>query len=118
MTTVDIISFGAEWLASRTWIDWGEIFFIVMSVIGQHFISARNSKGFVFWLAGNLVAIPVFAFAGRVPTALLYCYFLYKCVSGILTWRRLERGDAGQVAAPVIPELATASPLAGHRRGA
>lgn len=114
MTTVDIISFGVDWISTRNWLDWCELFFIAMSVIGQHFISARNSQGFVYWMVGNIVAIPVFVYSGRVPTALLYCYFLYKSISGILTWRRLERGEAGRLGATGMPGMAEASPMAKH----
>lgn len=78
------------WLQTRTWVDYGELFFVLMSIVGQHYIAARKLKGFYFWLAGNIVAVLVWTIVGRIPTALLYCYFTYKCVTGVRTWRKLE----------------------------
>lgn len=66
---------------------------LVLSVAGQEFISKRNSRGFNFWMAGNVCAIVLFSLTGRPMMVLLYVYFFVKCVQGLRNWRRLEAGE-------------------------
>ena len=90
-----------DWLLSRTWVDYAELYFVLMSVVGQHFIAQRRRTGFYFWFPGNVVAVVVYTSLGRYPTALLYLYFTYNCVTGNMKWRRLEQGHhAAALTAP------------------
>lgn len=101
MNLTEIILHTSLWLQSLTWTDAGEIFFVAMSVIGQQFISSRKSRGFHFWLVGNIVAIGVFFSLGRYPMMALYCYFAYMSIKGITNWRRLEQGEGTASLQPV-----------------
>jgi nicotinamide riboside transporter PnuC len=108
-TPAEFMQLAGSWLAGRTLLDWAEIFFVVMSIIGQHYNSARRRVGFWFWLAGNVTAVPVWVLAGRYPTALLYVYFSYKCIVGLVVWRRLDDGEnvpaCERSAAPAIARM-------------
>ncbi len=79
-----------DWIGSISWIDAAEFFFVTMSVVGQHFISQRNPRGFAYWIAGNVAALIMFVALGRWMTVLLYCYFLWMCFKGLATWRKLD----------------------------
>jgi nicotinamide riboside transporter PnuC len=98
----DALQPALDWVLTRTAADWAELFFVLMSVVGQHFISQRKSSGFAFWLAGNLVAIALFATLGRIPTTALYMYFTYKCITGWLHWRKLEQSAQCPGVAPAM----------------
>ena len=63
---------------------------MLMSVIGQHHISQRRVQGFYFWIVGNVAALILFMALGRWMTCMLYVYFLYKSVQGVIVWRRLD----------------------------
>jgi nicotinamide mononucleotide transporter len=90
-----------EWVAATTWVDATEFFFVTMSVVGQHFISQRNPRGFAFWIAGNVAALVMFCALQRWMTTMLYLYFLFMCFKGLTTWRKLDAGtDAHRGAAP------------------
>ncbi len=78
------------WVESMTWVDVMEFFFVTMSMVGQHYISQRNPRGFGFWIAGNVAALVMFVALGRWMTTLLYVYFLYMCFKGLVTWRKLD----------------------------
>lgn len=99
--TADVFDHAAQWLASRTWLDVAEMYFVLMSVIGQHFISHRQRKGFYFWLAGNVVAVVIWTMSQRYPTALLYCYFTYKCLTGVRNWGELDARSDGARRVPI-----------------
>lgn len=88
------------WVGALNWIDVTEFFFVAMSIIGQHFISQRNPRGFGFWIVGNVAALFMFVALGRWMTAVLYIYFLYMCFKGLVTWRRLD-ASASETSKPV-----------------
>jgi nicotinamide riboside transporter PnuC len=71
-----------------------ELIFVGLSVVGQHFISNRDRRGFYFWIMANLMAIVLFVGLQRYPTVVLYTYFLYASSMGLVRWRRAEITDA------------------------
>lgn len=81
------------WLAAAGWQEAAEVFFVLMSMLGQHFNSRREIRGFYFWVAANLSALVLFASLGRWLTCALQGYFLYKSVQGIRAWSELERRE-------------------------
>lgn len=68
--------------------------FVVLSIIGQEFISRRKSKGFYFWIASNICGLVLFAIGNRPLMMLLYVYFLVRCIQGLATWRHLESKES------------------------
>lgn len=88
--TVDAIM---AWAQTLGWTDLVEFFFVCMSIVGQHFIAKRQSRGFYFWIAGNLAALVMFATLQRWMTFMLYVYFTWKSIEGVRTWRRLDAID-------------------------
>lgn len=99
----------AEWFSQRTLLDAAEAVFVALSIAGQHFISDRDKKGFYFWGVGNVIAVVMFGVLGRWMTALLYVYFLWKCVTGIAKWSQLQANDGH----PVLPREGTLKTLGG-----
>lgn len=81
----------SDLLRAITVLDVMEFFFVSMSVVGQSYISKRDIKGFYFWVAGNLVALVVFATIQRWMTFCLYGYFTWMSMRGIKTWRQLDQ---------------------------
>ncbi len=81
----------AQWWESLTLINFAELAFALLSVLGQHFNSNRDKRGFVFWVVGNLLACAMFGYQGRWVMAALYAYFLLQSVRGFALWARHER---------------------------
>lgn len=79
-----------RWWMDADWKDGLEAFFVLMSVIGQHFIAQRKVAGFFFWIVGNVAALILFAALGRWLTCLLYVYFLLASLHGVKTWKVLD----------------------------
>lgn len=79
-----------QWWMGATWRDGLEVLFVLMSVVGQHFIARRRLAGFYFWIIGSLAAMVVFTALERWPTVLLHAYFLLNCIYGVRAWRKLE----------------------------
>lgn len=59
-----------------------------LSVAAQWLQSLRRVESWVLWIAADLVAIPLYAWKGLYPTAVLYGLFLILSVGGLISWRR------------------------------
>lgn len=99
------------YLATLSWLDALEAFFVAMSVIGQHFISQRDERGFIFWIASNIAALVFFAALGRWMTFTLYLYFLCMCVKGFVTWRQIRESEKVGNAPPTVNTNTEANPV-------
>lgn len=91
-------------LIGASWKDGLEVFFVLMSIVGQHHISQRRVAGFYFWIVGNVAALFLFFAIERWVTCLLYVYFLYKSFQGVRVWRALDSAvPAAQPQAARVP---------------
>lgn len=88
----------AAWLSSAGWEEGLEVFFVTMSVIGQHHIAKRQVQGFYFWIAGNVAALVLFVSIGRWVTATLYVYFLAMSLRGVWLWKSLDQASSVRAA--------------------
>ena len=67
-----------------------------MSVAGQILMARRRIESWLFWIAVDLVAVPLFWSRGLYWTSGLYVVFLMLSVAGLVDWRRalLAQGKA------------------------
>ncbi len=68
-----------------------------LSLVAQLMLSRKWIANWWFWIAADLVYVPLYAHKGLWLTAALYVGFLALCVAGLLRWRRAAR------TAPVVP---------------
>lgn len=68
-----------------------EAFYVLLSIVGQEFVSRRDWRGFYAWMASNVFAAWLFCSSERWLALLLSVYFFYKSFVGLRTWRHLER---------------------------
>jgi nicotinamide mononucleotide transporter len=65
---------------------WWDGAILVLSVAAQILQSRRNWECWLLWIAIDLLAIPLFAIKGMLPTMVLYCVFLAMSVLGLVDW--------------------------------
>ncbi len=74
-----------------------------LSLVAQFMLSRKWIANWWFWIAADLVYVPLYAHKELWLTAALYVLFLALCVAGLVQWRaarrELERQDAEPVAA-------------------
>lgn len=72
-----------------------------LSLVAQLMLSRKWIASWWFWIAADLVYIPLYAHKGLWLTAALYVLFLGLCVAGLVQWRRAERDLRSRTAEPV-----------------
>lgn len=61
-----------------------------LSLVAQLMLSRKWIANWWFWIAADLVYIPLYAHKGLWLTSALYVLFLGLCVAGLVQWRRAE----------------------------
>jgi nicotinamide mononucleotide transporter len=64
---------------------------LVFSVIAQLLLMGRRIENWLFWLAVNTIAVPLYASRGLYLTAALYAVYWVNAVVAWRWWRRLAR---------------------------
>ena len=65
-----------------------QLFIIVTGILGQILVAKRDSKGFLFWIAGNIALINTFTQHQQFGLAGLYFLYTILSIYSIFSWRR------------------------------
>lgn len=59
-----------------------------LSLVAQYLLNQRKLESWFFWIAVDVISIPVYAYKGLYLIAILYGIFLVLCVLGYREWHR------------------------------
>lgn len=63
-------------------------FVMVASIVAQWFLSKKVIQHWYFWIAVDLVAIPIYLLKDLPLIAILYTVYLGICVNGLISWKK------------------------------
>jgi nicotinamide mononucleotide transporter len=69
-------------------------FILVASLVAQWLTARKHLESWLFWIAVDVVAIPLYASRGLYFFAALYVAFMILCFAGLREWRRSMYGAA------------------------
>ena len=81
-----LIQFGLHRWTNSTVAGWDALT-TALSLVAQFMLSRKWIANWYFWIAADVVYIPLYAYKGLWLTAALYAIFLAMCVIGLLQWR-------------------------------
>ena len=65
-----------------------------ISLAAQFLLNCKRIENWAFWIAADMIYIPLYAVKRLDLTAVVYVLFLAMCFAGAITWRRaLHSGD-------------------------
>jgi nicotinamide mononucleotide transporter len=98
VVAVGVVTAALQWVL-LTWTDssvagWDALT-TALSLVAQFMLSRKWIANWWFWIAADLVYVPLYAHKGLWLTSGLYVLFLGLCVAGLVQWRRarLLRGE-------------------------
>jgi nicotinamide mononucleotide transporter len=74
-----------------------------LSIVAQWLLMKRQVENWYFWIAADLVYIPLYLAKGLPLTAVLYGLFLMMCLRGVRDWRRELRERERGAEVPATP---------------
>jgi nicotinamide mononucleotide transporter len=75
-----------------------------ISLAAQFLLNAKKIQSWYFWIAADLIYIPLYFWKDLNLTGIVYIAFLALAVSGAIHWRSVERSDATTVGPRSEPE--------------
>jgi nicotinamide mononucleotide transporter len=88
-----IIQFGLHKWTNSTVAGW-DAFTTALSLVAQFMLSRKWIANWWFWIAADIVYIPLYAYKNLWLTAALYAIFLAMCVVGLMKWRDVAQAKA------------------------
>jgi nicotinamide mononucleotide transporter len=78
-----------------------------LSLSAQFLLNAKKIENWAFWIAADLIYVPLYVVKRLDLTAIVYVLFLGMCVGGVGAWRRglVVGGPAGRAAAFSVGSL-------------
>jgi nicotinamide mononucleotide transporter len=64
-----------------------------ISLCAQWLLNRKRIENWYFWIAADLIYIPLYAYKGLALTSLLYATFLAMCLAGLSHWRATWRAS-------------------------
>jgi nicotinamide mononucleotide transporter len=64
----------------------GDAFTTSASLVAQWLMGRKKLENWVFWIAVDLVAVPIYFSKGLYPTTVMYLIFLGLATSGLISW--------------------------------
>jgi len=70
------------------WANYTDIITTSMFLVGMYFMAKRNIENWLFWIAADLVCVPMMQYKGLTLTALQYLVFTVMAVFGYFEWKK------------------------------
>ncbi|MBP1819279.1 nicotinamide mononucleotide transporter [Mycobacterium sp. OAE908] len=59
-----------------------------LSLAAQWLLNGKRIQNWYFWIAADIIYVPLYAGKGLMLTAVVYVLFLALCIAGLRAWRR------------------------------
>ncbi len=71
-----------------------DTFTTAIFIVGMWLMAIKKLENWIFWIIGDVISIPLYAYKGLVFTSFQFLVFLVLAIMGYMTWRRkLLAGD-------------------------
>ena len=72
-----------------------------LSLAAQWLLNTKKIQNWHFWIAADLIYVPLYFVKGLWLTAIIYVILLVMCVAGLRAWRASDRDAAALVGDPI-----------------
>lgn len=87
-----VVLLGALWVllarATDSTVPWWDAVTTVLSLLATYGQTRKLYESWWFWIAADVLYIPLYGYKGLWVTAVVYVVFLALCVRGLVSWRR------------------------------
>ncbi len=74
-----------------TIVPYTDTFTTAVAIVGMWLMAVKKVENWLFWIATDLVSVPLYLYKGLVFTSVQYFVFLVLAVLGYFEWRRLAK---------------------------
>ncbi len=77
-----------------TFVPYTDTFTTAVAIVGMWLMAIKKVENWLFWIATDVVSVPLYLYKGLVFTSLQYFVFLILAVLGYVEWRKLAKEQA------------------------
>ncbi len=74
-----------------TFVPYTDTFTTAVAIVGMWLMAKKKVENWIFWIATDVVSVPLYIYKGLVFTSLQYFVFLVLAVLGYFEWKRLAK---------------------------
>jgi len=74
-----------------TFVPYTDTFTTAVAILGMWLMAVKKVENWLFWMAADVVSVPLYLYKGLVFTSLQYFIFLVLAVMGYFEWRKLAK---------------------------
>ncbi len=74
-----------------SFVPYTDTFTTAVAIIGMWLMARKKVENWLFWIATDVVSVPLYLYKGLVFTSLQYFVFLILAVLGYIEWRKLAQ---------------------------
>lgn len=75
----------AYWLTKVPYID---TFTTAIFIVGMWFMALKKIENWIFWIIGDVISVPLYAYKGLVFTSFQFVVFLVLAFAGYFAWKK------------------------------
>jgi len=76
-----------------TFVPYTDTFTTAVAIVGMWLMAIKKVENWLFWIAADVVSVPLYLYKGLVFTSLQYFIFLVLAVLGYIEWKKLAREE-------------------------
>ncbi len=76
-----------------SFVPYTDTFTTAVAIVGMWLMAVKKVENWLFWIATDVVSVPLYIYKGLVFTSLQYFVFLVLAVMGYFEWRRLANDN-------------------------
>jgi len=76
-----------------SFVPYTDTFTTAVAIVGMWLMAVKKVENWLFWIATDVVSVPLYIYKGLVFTSLQYFVFLVLAVMGYFEWRRLANAN-------------------------
>jgi nicotinamide mononucleotide transporter len=80
-----VYTFSDKW---TNWTAYVDTFTTGIFFIGMWLMAKRKIENWLFWIVGDIISVPLYAYKGLVLTSIQYFVFTFIAIFGYLAWKK------------------------------
>ena len=71
-----------------SWVAYADTITTAIFFVGMWLMAKRKIENWIFWIAGNIISVPLYFYKGFTFTSLQYLGFTFIAIFGYLAWKK------------------------------
>ena len=89
VTTIAVVFFVYKTFDKWTsWVAYADTVTTAIFFVGMWLMAKRKIENWIFWIAGNIISVPLYFYKGLTFTSLQYLGFTFIAIFGYIAWKK------------------------------